>query len=55
VKLDLTLQANALFEGFQSEFIAWGVKPKTMLNMQHATDIDGKTPADAGAGLRIKR
>lgn len=43
------IEANALFEGFQSEFIAWGVKPKTMLDMQYTPEIDGETPASAGA------
>lgn len=36
------IEANALFESFQSEFIVWGVKPKAMLDMQHAPDIDGE-------------
>ena len=36
------IEANALFEGFQSEFVAWGMKTKTMLEMQHTPDIGGE-------------
>jgi len=36
------IEANTLFEGFQSEFIVWGVTPKTILDMRHVPDIDGE-------------
>lgn len=36
------IEANALIEGFQGEFIAWGLKPKAMLDLQHAPDIEGE-------------
>jgi len=32
------IEANALFESFQSEFIIWGVKPKAMLDMQQTKE-----------------
>ena len=35
------IEANALIEGFQNEFVAWGVKPKAMLDFLHAPDIEG--------------
>ena len=36
------IEANALIEGFQSEFVAWGLKPKAMLDLQHAPDVEGE-------------
>ena len=36
------IEANALIEGFQGEFVAWGLKPKAMLVLQHAPDIEGE-------------
>ncbi len=35
------IEGNALIEGLQSEFIAWGVKPKTMLDLLREPNIEG--------------
>ena len=35
------IEGNALIEGLQSEFIAWGVKPKAMLDLLREPNIEG--------------
>ena len=36
------IEANALIEGLQSEFITWGLKPKAMLELQSSTILEGE-------------
>ena len=36
------IEANAPIEGFQGEFVVWGLKPKMMLDFLHAPDIEGE-------------
>ncbi len=36
------IEANALIEGFQSEFVSWGLKPKAMLNFQSSAVLEGE-------------
>ena len=36
------IEGNALIEAFQSEFVAWGVKPKAMMDLLRTPRIQGK-------------